>query len=319
MIDVTALGEILIDFTPEGTSENGAPIYIANPGGAPGNVLVSLAQLGKQTEFIGCVGKDTFGKQLETTLQDKNVQTSGLVDSNIHTTLAFVHLDEDGDRSFSFCRNPGADMMLTKEDLNLQLIANSKIFHIGSISMTHEPSREATLTALAHAKENQVIISFDPNLRPLLWESLDDAKENIKAVMTYADIVKISEEELEFLTGEKDIETAAKELYDEYNLTWLFVTVGSQGSYLFYKEKSAYSPGISVQVTDTTGCGDAFFGGVLYQLLDNNWLEKSLTTDDMTQMLQFGNAMGAYVAQYKGGIPSMPSQQQIEEFLKSHQ
>lgn len=318
MIDVTALGEILIDFTPEGESEDGYPIYIANPGGAPGNVLVSLAQLGKKTEFIGCVGKDQFGKQLEQTLQHKNVNTSGLVYSDIHTTLAFVHLDETGDRSFSFCRNPGADMMLTKESLQLKLISNSKILHVGSISMTDEPSREATLTALKYAKDHHVSVSFDPNLRPPLWENLEEAKKNIKKVMRYADVVKVSQEELEFLTDEKDIQYAAFKLYSEYDLSLLFVTVGEKGSYLFYKGQSVFVPGFEVEAIDTTGCGDAFFAGVLYQILENNFLAAELSTEEMRNILLFGNAMGAYVSQYKGGIPAMPRLEEIESFMMEY-
>lgn len=318
MNDVTALGEILIDFTLEGQNEIGVPLYTANPGGAPGNVLASLAQLGKKTELISCVGNDQFGRQLESSLQEKRINTSGLVYSCVPTTLAFVHIGEDGDRSFSFYRNPGADMMLTKEDLNLQLISNSKIFHVGSISMTHNPAREATITALSYAKENNIFISFDPNLRPPLWESLEEAKRNIKEIMTYADIVKVSKEELEFLTGKKEIESAAKEFYNEYKLFMLFVTSGSTGSYLFYKGKSAFFPSFSVNVVDTTGCGDAFFGGVLYQILENNFLSAPLSIEDLYEILKFGNAMGAFVAQFKGGIPSMPTPEQIQNFIAKH-
>lgn len=192
MVDVIALGEILIDFTPKGTSKDDYPIFVANPGGAPGNVMVALAQLGKKTEMIGCVGKDQFGKQLVDVLRNKHVSTFGLVYSETPTTLAFVHLDETGDRSFSFYRNPGADMMLKKEEVNLKLISNAKILHVGSISMTNEPSREATLTALNYAKENNVFISFDPNLRPPLWKNLEEAKRNMEIVLRYANIVKVS-------------------------------------------------------------------------------------------------------------------------------
>lgn len=317
MKDVTALGELLIDFTPEGKSEQGNPGYVANPGGAPGNVLVSLSCLGMQTEFIGCVGNDNFGDFLVSTLQSKGVQTNGIVYSNVKTTLAFVHIDELGDRSFSFYRQPGADMMLAKEDIDLRLISNSRIFHVGSISMTHEPSREATLTAVKHAKRNNVVISFDPNLRPLLWDTLDVAKERILTIMNYADVVKVSEEELEFLTGTKDISIGAKQIFDEFNLSLLFITLGDKGSYAYNNHGLVFVPGFSVKAVDTTGCGDAFFSGVLYQLLKNELIHEVLPVEALEQILQFGNAMGAYVAQRKGGIPSMPTLCQIEEFIAS--
>lgn len=317
MIDVTALGEILIDFTPVGMSEQGNPMYAANPGGAPGNVMVSLSCLGKNTAFIGSVGKDQFGELLVSTLQSKGVHVNGIVYSDINTTLAFVHIDEDGERSFSFYRKPGADMMLSKEDLNLDLVKESKIFHVGSISMTNEPVREATLTALQYAKKHQKAISFDPNLRPLLWESLEKAKKQILTIMTYADIVKISDEELEFLTGVKDISVGAKQIYQQFQTPLLLVTLGSKGSYGFFKGKSLFVPAISVQPVDTTGCGDAFFAGVLYQIIENDLLHLNITEIEMEKILRFGNGMGAYVAGLKGAIPSMPTKIQIDEFLKN--
>lgn len=317
MKDVTALGELLIDFTPEGKSEQGNPGYVANPGGAPGNVLVSLSCLGMQTEFIGCVGNDNFGDFLVSTLQSKGVQTNGIVYSNVNTTLAFVHIDELGDRSFSFYRQPGADMMLAKEDIDLRLISNSRILHVGSISMTHEPSREATLTAVKYAKRNNVVISFDPNLRPLLWDTLDVAKERILTIMNYADVVKVSEEELEFLTGTKDISIGAKQIFDEFNLSLLFITLGDKGSFSYNNHGLVFVPGFSINAVDTTGCGDAFFSGVLYQLLKYELIHEVLPVEALEQILQFGNAMGAYVAQRKGGIPSMPTLCKIEEFIAS--
>ncbi|MEN0650260.1 carbohydrate kinase [Caldifermentibacillus hisashii] len=317
MNDVTALGELLIDFTPEGINSQGNPCLAANPGGAPGNVLVSLSCLGMKTEFIGCVGKDSFGNFLVSALQSKGVGTNGIVYSNVNTTLAFVHIDHQGDRSFSFYRNPGADMMLTKEEIDLQLISDSRVFHVGSISMTHEPSREATLTALQHAKQHNVVISFDPNLRPLLWENLTVAKEQIETIMKYANVVKVSEEELEFLTGTKDILIGAKQIFDEYNLSILFITLGDKGSYAYTKHGLVFTPGFSVKAVDTTGCGDAFFAGVLYQLLKNELILEDLPVENLEKILKFGNLMGAYVAQSKGGIPSMPTFSQIEEFAVS--
>ena len=319
MTDVVALGEILIDFISQGENEHGNPIFIANPGGAPGNVLVSLSFLGMSTEFIGCIGRDSFGELLVSTLNDKGVQTNGITYSEAKTTLAFVHNDQQGERSFSFYRQPGADMMLAKENINISLLSKTKVFHVGSISMTNEPSREATLFALKCAKQHDKIISFDPNLRPLLWESLVDAKEQIEAIMHFANIVKVSEEELEFLTSTKDISIGAKQLYDKYHLQLLFVTMGDKGSYAYGEDGLVYVPGIKVKAIDTTGCGDAFFAGILYEILNRNLLSQNIKRETLKQIITFGNAMGAYVAMHKGGIPSMPTLQQVEEFISKHQ
>ncbi|KAB7665882.1 carbohydrate kinase family protein [Bacillus sp. B1-b2] len=318
MTDVVALGEILIDFTSQGENEYGNPIFVANPGGAPGNVLVSLSLLGICTEFIGCIGRDRFGELLVSTLNDKGVQTNGITYSEAKTTLAFVHNDQQGERSFSFYRQPGADMMLAKENIDLSLLSKTKIFHVGSISMTNEPSREATLYALKCAKQHDKIISFDLNLRPLLWESLADAKEQIEAIMHFANIVKVSEEELEFLTSTNDISIGAKQLYEKYHLQLLFVTMGDKGSYSYGEDGLVYVPGMKVKAIDTTGCGDAFFAGILYELLKRDLLSQNIKRETLKQILTFGNAMGAYVAQHRGGIPSMPTLQQIEEFILKH-
>lgn len=315
MKDVTALGELLIDFTPSGRGEQDNPRFEANPGGAPSNVVVALACLGLETEFIGCVGRDNFGQLLVAALRSKGVHTNGIVYSNVKTTLAFVHIDEQGERSFDFYRQPGADMMLAKEDLNLELISHSRIFHVGSISMTDEPAREATLTALNHAKERNRVISFDPNLRPLLWDNLDHAKRQIEIVMQYADIVKVSEEELAFLTNTDDISDGARQLFEQHKLSLLFVTLGDKGSYAYNENGLVFVPGIAVKAVDTTGCGDAFFAGVLYELLKNELLNEDLPKEKLEQILRFGNAMGAYVAKHKGGIPAMPTLSQIEEYI----
>lgn len=315
MKDVTALGELLIDFTPSGRGEQDNPRFEANPGGAPSNVVVALACLGLETEFIGCVGRDNFGQLLVAALRSKGVHTNGIVYSNVKTTLAFVHIDEQGERSFDFYRQPGADMMLAKEDLNLELISHSRIFHVGSISMTDEPAREATLTALNHAKERNRVISFDPNLRPLLWDNLDHAKRQIEIVMQYADIIKVSEEELAFLTNTDDISDGARQLFEQHKLSLLFVTLGDKGSYAYNENGLVFVPGIAVKAVDTTGCGDAFFAGVLYELLKNELLNEDLPKEKLEQILRFGNAMGAYVAKHKGGIPAMPTLSQIEEYI----
>ncbi|WP_042146788.1 carbohydrate kinase [Paucisalibacillus sp. EB02] len=317
MIDVTALGEILVDFTPQGFNEDGNPSFVANPGGAPGNVMAGLSCLGKKSAFMGSVGSDQFGKMLRDTLKDKGINVEGMVDVQIPTTLAFVHIAEEGERSFSFYRKPGADMMLTKDDLKLNLISNSRIFHVGSISLTDEPVRVATLTALKYAKDHGVAVSFDPNLRPALWESLSDAKKWILEIMPFADIVKLSEEELEFLTGANDIQVGVEKLTKQYDIPLLFVTLGAKGSYCFANGESLMVPGTTVYAIDTTGCGDAFLAGALYQILEMNVLGKELTKKELRSILEFGNAMGGYVATKNGAIPAMPTLEQLQDFFKS--
>ena len=215
--DVVALGELLIDFTDNGLSGQGNPVFEANPGGAPCNVLAMLRKLDKNVAFIGKVGCDGFGKQLAQVLKETDICTEGLCwDEYVHTTLAVVHTLPGGDRDFSFYRNPGADMMLTKEDLPLELIRDCRIFHFGTLSMTHEGVREATLTAIQTAKENGALISFDPNLRPPLWESLEDAEEQIHVGLGLCDILKIADNEIEFMTGETDFDKGAAILQKRY-------------------------------------------------------------------------------------------------------
>ena len=236
-IDVTALGELLIDFTENGTSAQGNPILEVNPGGAPCNVLAMLQKLGKQTAFIGKVGDDMFGRQLTEAVSSVGVDTRALlVDKEVHTTLAFVHTYPDGDRDFSFYRNPGADMMLTKDDVDEDLIRSSRIFHFGTLSSTHEGVREATRYAIEVAREAGDLISFDPNLRPPLWSSLDDAKREIEYGLGKCDILKISDNEVEFLFGTTDYDLGAKLLKEKYNIPLILITLGPNGSRAYYKD-----------------------------------------------------------------------------------
>lgn len=318
MIDVITLGEILIDFTPsKEKNEQGLPTFTANPGGAPSNVAVALSNLGKRTAFIGAVGNDYFGKMLTSTLSEKDVNTNGMVYVDVHTTMTFVHIEEDGERAFTFHRNPGADTMLTKESLDLNAISQSKICHVGSLSMTNNPARTATRTTLKHAKDNNILISYDPNLRPSLWKNLDKAKTYILEVMSYANIVKVSEDELEFLTNTTNIQNGAKQLMERFELDLLFITLGAKGSYCFNNQfQEAFSKGFSVKAIDTTGCGDAFFAGVLYKILENNLSD--MTEEKMKEMLTFGNALGAYVSTKHGGIPGMPTLNQISSFIEKY-
>ncbi|MGG3468493.1 carbohydrate kinase [Neobacillus pocheonensis] len=312
MYDITALGELLIDFTPLGFQESGKILFEQNPGGAPANVLAALSKLQKKTTFIGKVGKDQFGLFLKNVLNQINVDTSGLVFSeNTNTTLAFVHLDGKGDRTFSFYRNPGADTTLTLEDVDFDLIKNSKIFHFGSLSMTHNPAAESTLAAVAFAKENGALISFDPNLRESLWDSLDRAKEMMYKGLESADVVKISEEELTFLTGVSDLEEGTRILGNTYHVPLIFITLGENGSFFRLGEKIGYVPGFVVDVQDTTGAGDGFLGGVLYKILQKECLIDSLTYEDLVEIASFANAVGALATTKKGAIGSMPTLDEI--------
>lgn len=317
LTDVIGLGEILIDFTPH-LSEKGNPSFVANPGGAPGNVMVALSCLGDDTSMIGSVGQDQFGEMLKNTLKGKGVDVDGIIRVDTPTTLAFVHIAEDGERSFSFYRKPGADMMLKKDDIPFDIIKDAKVLHIGSISLTDEPVRGATLAAVSFAKDNGILISYDPNLRPALWSSLEEAKKWIREILPIADIVKLSEEELEFLTNEQTVDKAVKRLLDEHDIPLLLVTCGADGSYAFSGENYTQVPGFQVSSIDTTGCGDAFFAGVLHTLLDRKLLGKTLSIRDMKEVLLVGNAMGAIVATKKGAIPAMPNGKELEYFIQSH-
>jgi len=317
MYDVTALGEVLIDFTPSGHSEKGHVLFETNPGGAPANVLAALSRLNKKTAFIGKVGQDQFGYLLKCVLEGQKIDTSNLLFSEtVNTTLAFVHLDGKGDRSFSFYRNPGADIMLEKDEIDEETIQQSRIFHFGSLSLTNEPAAAATFTALEFAKKHKVTVSYDPNLRIPLWRSHDEAKRQILKGFEYADIVKISEEELEFLTGYRDVAKGTEVLQEQYGTAVIFVTLGPEGCFYRSKHVSGQKEGYEVNVVDTTGAVAAFVGGVLYQFLEINKPLDHLTTADFEEMVTFANSMGALTTEGKGGIPSIPTIDQVERFLK---
>ncbi|RCX21665.1 fructan beta-fructosidase [Fontibacillus phaseoli] len=320
MVDITAIGEVLIDFTPAGLSEKGEQLFECNPGGAPANVVVVLSKLGKSTAFIGKVGDDQFGEYLTQVLQGNGVDTKGLVKENkASTTLAFVHLKEDGDRTFSFIRNPGADMLLGMDDIDLERIKGSKVFHFGSVSMTHEPSANATLTTCTYAKENGALISFDPNLRPALWRNLEEAKSRIKEGLALADIVKISEEELEFITGTTDLEEGTRQIQSQFKVKVILVTKAEKGCFVRfgYGSKFADVPGFKVHTVDTTGAGDAFLGGFLYQLLEKGCSIEQIRDQDWIPIISFANAVGALVTTKKGAIPAIPTYRQAAELVQS--
>lgn len=311
--DVTALGELLIDFTYTGTSEQGNSLLEANPGGAPCNVLAMLNKCKRSTNFIGKVGKDQFGYLLRDTLADLKIGMDGLCfDEEVRTTLAFVKNFENGDRDFAFYRNPGADMMLTAEEVEEEQIKNSRIFHFGTLSMTHEGVCLATEKAVDAAKEAGILVSFDPNLRVPLWKDLQTAKEKMEYGLSKCDICKISEEEVEFLTGEKEIENGAQILRERFPVKFLLVTAGAEGSYAFYKDQKAYQPSFKLGGTiETTGAGDTFCGSILHQLLDREI--EHLTEADLKEMLLFANAAAYLVTTKKGAIRSMP---EIDEVWK---
>ena len=314
--DVVALGELLIDFTDNGPSNQGNPLYEANPGGAPCNVLAMLRKLGYEAAFVGKVGADGFGKQLADVLKETGIATEGLRwDEYVHTTLAVVHTLPGGDRDFSFYRNPGADMMLTEEELPLDMIENCRIFHFGTLSMTHEGVRKATLKAIEVARANGAMISFDPNLRPPLWESLDDAAEQIHVGLGLCDILKIADNEIEFMTGEKDFDKGAAILQERYpNLKILNVTAGADGSYSYSCGHRVFVPSFKLGGTiETTGAGDTFCASVLGFVLEHG--VENLTEDQLTEMLRFANAAAYLVTTKKGAIRSMPEKADVEAIL----
>lgn len=310
-LDVVALGELLIDFTMNGTSDQGNQLFEANPGGAPCNVLSMLQNLGKRTSFIGKVGNDQFGHLLKGTLEDIGIGTENLImDNETNTTLAFVHTLADGDRSFSFYRKPGADMMLNEFEVKEDIIKRARIFHFGTLSMTDEGVRKATEKALKIAKDNKLLISFDPNLRPPLWRSLDEARERIRYGLSQCDILKISEEELQFVTGCESIDDGVKFLKDHNNIKLIFVTMGKSGSRSFYKNISSYKEAFMQKNTiDTTGAGDTFCGCALNYILEHG--VDNLSKESMDEMLTFANAASSIITTRRGAIRSMPSKEEI--------
>lgn len=317
--DVVALGELLIDFTQNDISFQGNKLYEANPGGAPCNVLAMLTKLGNKTAFIGKVGNDQFGYTLKAALDEVNINCDNLIfDNEVHTTLAFVHTFKNGDRDFSFYRKPGADMMLKVEDINEDLIKNSKVFHFGSLSLTDENIREATKKAICIAKENNLIITFDPNLRVPLWKSLENAKKQILFGMTKCDILKISEEELEFVTGINNIYEAVEKLRSQYMIQLILVTIGEGGSIAFYKniqvKRHAF---IQEKTIETTGAGDTFFACIINYVLEYG-LDK-LSESSLADMLTFANAAASLITTKKGALRVMPEKQEVLNFLNSFQ
>ena len=315
--DVTALGELLIDFTDNGKSAQGNTLFEANPGGAPCNVLAMLNKCGHPTAFIGKVGKDIFGLKLKSTLEEVGINTSNLiVDENARTTLAFVQTFEDGDRDFSFFRNPGADMLLTAQEVDEELIKDSRILHFGTLSMTHDGVREATKRAIAVAKESGAVISFDPNLRPPLWNSLEDAKVQVAYGLGQCDVLKISDNEIQWFTGEEDFDAGIAKLRKEYDIPLILLSMGRDGSRAYYKDlKVEAAPFLQESTIETTGAGDTFGGSCLHYILKYGL--DDLDERRLKEMLTFANAAASIVTTRKGALRVMPEIEEVESFIQS--
>lgn len=313
--DVTALGELLIDFTENGKSAQGNPLFEANPGGAPCNVLAMLTKLGHKTAFIGKVGNDFFGEQLRSAITEVGIDASFLrLDHLVHTTLAMVHTYPDGDRDFSFYRNPGADMMLNETEVPEELLKDSKIFHFGTLSMTHEGVRKATKKALEIAKEAGALISFDPNLRPPLWDSLENAKEQVLYGLEQCHILKISDNEIQWLTGEEDYSDGVRWILDRFEIPLILVSMGKEGSRAYYDGMMVeVKPFLQEHTIETTGAGDTFCGCVLHYICEHGL--EGLKEEQLTEMLTFANAAASVITTRKGALRVMPEVSEIQEMI----
>ena len=313
--DVIALGELLIDFTMNGQSEQGNNMFEACPGGAPCNVLALLNKMGKKTAFLGKVGRDQFGTLLRDTITEAGIDASHLmIDDKVNTTLAFVHTFPDGDREFSFYRNPGADMMLTENEVDPAFIAQTKIFHFGTLSMTHDGVRAATKKAVQAAKDAGCLVSFDPNLRPPLWPSLDLAKEQMEYGFGVCDILKISDNEIQFVSGKEDYDEGISYLQEKYHIPMILLTMGKDGSRAYYKGMRVERPGFSVKAIETTGAGDTFCGSSLNYVVEHGF--EDLTEEQLGELLTFANAAAAIVTTKKGAIRSMPERKEVEALIQ---
>lgn len=311
--DVVALGELLIDFTENGVSRQGNPLFEANPGGAPCNVLAMLSRLGHRTAFVGKVGKDFFGEQLKGAITEVGINADNLyMDEEVHTTLAMVHTAPDGDRDFSFYRNPGADMMLREDEFDKDLLENAKIFHFGTLSMTDGGVRTATKKAIDLAKENSALISFDPNLRPPLWKSLEDAKKQAAYGFSRCDILKISDNEIQWFTGESDLDAGIRKLREQYDIPLIMLSMGKGGSRAYYKDlRVEAAPFLQENTIETTGAGDTFGACCLHHVLEYGL--ENLDEQKLTQMLTFANAAASIVTTRKGALRVMPTREEVEE------
>lgn len=315
MFDVVALGELLIDFASQSTDAAGYPTMAANPGGAPGNFLAALNKYGLKTGFLGKVGDDAFGRLLLGTLKDAGIETRGIrVDPDVFTTLAFVTFSPEGDRSFSFARKPGADTCLREDELDLSLIDETRAFHFGTLSLTDEPVKTATQKAVAYAKEKGKLITFDPNLRIPLWKDLADAKAQIEWGLHQADVVKISDNEVEFLWNLDEVE-GGKKLLEEFGVQLAMVTLGPKGCYLVNKNGSLHAPCPPVKTIDTTGAGDIFGGSAVSRILRYEKAPAELSVEELEAVATFASAASSLSTRIRGGIPSIPTEEQVQDFI----
>ena len=316
--DVVALGELLIDFTESGLSPQGNPLLEVNPGGAPCNVLSELTKLGRKTAFIGKIGDDMFGRRLKDAVSSVGIDIRALKeDKDVRTTLAFVHTLEGGDREFSFYRNPGADMMLAEDDLDMDLLSDCSIFHFGTLSMTHEGCRAATKKAVAAAKAAGALISFDPNLREPLWESMDLMREQVLYGLSQCQILKISDNEIVWLTGEEDYDKGIAKLRAEYDIPLILLSMGKDGSRAYNGDKCVTVPAFVQEKTiETTGAGDTFCACVLYHVLKFGW--KDYTEEELKEMLTFANAAASIITTRKGALYVMPEMEEIQAMIAEH-
>lgn len=313
--DIVALGELLIDFTQQGVSPTGMRLFEQNPGGAPANLLSAAAKLGSATAFIGKVGADAHGAFLQQTLQEAGIDTAGLIlDADVFTTLAFVEVDEKGERHFSFARKPGADTCLRAEELAVYPLTHSRVLHVGSLSLTHEPARSATLYAIKLAKQAGALISYDPNYRAPLWLDVQTAREQMRSLVPLVDVMKVSDEETELLTGVADPHKAA-EILLEQGVQCVAVTLGSKGVLVATAEGMELVPASPTKVVDTTGAGDAFWGGFLHRLLSLHMPLSQLTLAEAVDCGRWGNAVASLCITRRGGIPAMPKRESVESVL----
>lgn len=315
--DVVALGELLIDFTQNGLSTQGNGLFEANPGGAPCNVLAMLSRLGKKTAFVGKVGQDRFGMMLKKSLEEVGIGTENLMmDPKVQTTLAFVQTLPGGDRDFSFYRNPGADMMLTEDEVDLSIVGNTRDFHFGMLSMTHEGVEKATKKAVLAAKESGARISFDPNLRELLWDSLERAANAVWWGISKCDILKLSDNEIRWLTGKENFTEGVRTIREKYNVPLILVSMGIDGSRAYYKDLMVESkPFIRQDTIETTGAGDTFCACVINYCLDHEF--ENLTEENLKEMLRFANAAASIITTRKGALRVMPYIEEVEEVLQA--
>jgi fructokinase len=311
MFDIVSLGELLVDFTECGRSPSGMRLFEQNAGGAVTNLLCAAANCGAKTAYIGKVGNDMQGQFLKASLEEAGVDTQGLrMDDGVFTTLAFVALGPSGEREFSFARKPGADTCLREDELETTLLSHTRIFHIGSLSMTNEPSRSATLKAISLAKKAGALISYDPNYRASLWKNQAEAEAMMQSLIPSADFMKISDEEAYLLTGIADPVEASARLA-ALGVTVVAVTLGGKGALVRYGTESRFVPGFQAKVVDTTGAGDSFFGGFLFRFLSSVHTLSNLTVDAVMDMAAFGNATASLCVEKHGGIPAMPTLEQI--------